>query len=130
MRTLFLACCQCSNAHSMWCDVVNSIPCLVGWLLGVILLIFIAKYGAEWIKAFNEIKKDNLNKKLEEHSIRIDAIEKELKNQLSENKLNEDFRVLQRISKEEKELWKEYKKKMEELYASQQRATTSTTNND
>lgn len=95
--------------------------------MGVILLIFIAKYGAEWIKAFNEIKKDNLNKKLEEHSIRIEAIEKELKNQLSENKLNEDFRVLQRISKEEKELWKEYKKKMEELYASQQRATTSTT---
>lgn len=130
MKTLFLACCQCSNAHFMWCDVVNSIPCLVGWLLGVILLIFIAKYGAEWIKAFNEIKKDNLNKKLEEHSIRIEAIEKELKNQLSENKLNEDFRVLQRISKEEKELWKEYKKKMEELYASQQRATTSTTSDE
>ena len=79
--------------------------------MGVILLIFIAKYGAEWIKAFNAIKKDNLNKKLEGHSIRIEAIEKELKNQLSENKLNEDFRVLQRISKEEKELWKDYKKK-------------------
>ena len=108
--------------------VVNSIPCLVGWLLGVILLIFIAKYGAEWIKAFNAIKKDNLNKKLEEHSIRIEAIEKELKNQLSENKLNEDFRVLQRISKEEKELWKEYKKKMEELYASRQKQEN--TNND
>lgn len=118
MKTIFLVSCQCGNAQSMWNDVVNSIPGLVGWIFGVLLLIFIAKYGAEWIKAVNEIRKDNFNKKIDEHTARIEAIEKELRKQISESKLSEDYRVLERISKEEKELWKEYKKKMEELYES------------
>lgn len=79
MKALFLACCHCGNAQLMWNGVVNSIPCLVGWMFGIILLIFIAKYGAEWIRAINETRKDNLNKKIDEHTARIEAIEKELR---------------------------------------------------
>ena len=117
--TQILACCKYCGAQSMWCDVVNSIPCLVKLMTictGIILLLFvILKYGVEWYRICKTSEAEKAKS-----SNGTCSIGEDIKKQLSdfankENQLREDNQVLKKKLSMMEELWGGYKKQLEEL---------------
>ena len=111
MKMLFMVCCNYCSTRSMWCAVVNSIPCLVKWILVFIFLICLTKYGTEWLKVWSELQVKKDKAIVDANNAKKNA-EEALKNEKSsreEKQMKERIQFLTNIAEEKKRLCEAYK---------------------